>query len=134
MKAMSDNLKELKEDGVFYHESSSSSVSVRSKKMPILKYGAPVLRQLDPKIAAMEKTVKSEKSFDVSQTRNNNTGHWIKRNEISGELTASNGMQPFSGIVVRRKFRAAANPSINKETAELAEKAVLAILNRSSRK
>lgn len=131
---MSDNLKELNEDGVFYHESSPKSVSVRSRKIPSIKYGAPVLRQLDPAIATMGKIVKSEKSFDVSQTRNTNTGHWIKRNEISGELMASQGMQPFAGIVVRRKFRAAANPSISKETAELAEKAVLAILNRSLRK
>ncbi|GLU52529.1 hypothetical protein [Dyadobacter frigoris] len=128
---MSKDVKELNEDGVFYQPSSPKPISVRSRKVPGIKYVTPVLRKLDNTITPMEKAVKIDKGFTVSQTRNSNTGHWIKRNEISGELIIGNGTRPFAGVVVRRKFRAAPNPSISKETAEMAEKAVLAILNRS---
>lgn len=128
---MSKEIKELNEDGVFYQPSSQKPISIRSRKVPGIKYEVPVLRKLNKPVAPMEMAVKIDKRCMVSQTRNSNTGHWIKRNEISGELILGDGTRPFAGVVVRRKFRAAPNPSISKEIAEMAENAVLAILNRS---
>ena len=122
--------KELKEDGVFYHQSSPKSISTRNRKTAVVIYKAPVLTKLD----SFGSTMKVGKGVNFSQTRNINTGHWIKRDEISGELTVGIGTKSFPGVPVRRKFRAAANPSISKETAEMAEKAVLATLNRSLKK
>lgn len=122
---MSKDLKEFNEDGVFYNES-SKSVYTRSRKMQTA-YKTPVLQKLN----ATTTVVSTERNIIFSQTRNSNTGHWIRKNEISGELIISNGTRPFKGVAVRRNFRAAMNPSINKETAEMAEKAVLAVMNRS---
>ena len=122
--------KELKEDGVFYQSSSPKSISMRTRKTTAVNYKAPVLTKVD----SFGNTTKVGKGFNFSQTRNVNTGHWIKRDEISGELTVGIGTKSFTGVLVRSKFRAAANPSISKETAEMAEKAVLATLNRSLKK
>ncbi|MCF0055857.1 hypothetical protein [Dyadobacter sp. CY356] len=124
---MSNDLKEFKEDGMVYQQS-SKSVNTRSRKS-VTTYTGPFLQELDINNESV-----TDKNLMFSQTRNQNTGHWIKRNEFTGELTSGNGTRPFVGIPVRRKFKAVPNPSITPDTAEMAEKAVLAILNRALKK
>lgn len=88
------------------------------------------------KIAKPEKSESSlaQKSGSFSQIKNERTGHWIKKDASSGQFVVNRNNKPFEGIKVIKKFKSASNPSISKEIATLAEKAVLEVLNKSSRK
>ena len=68
-------------------------------------------------------------SGTLSQVRNGSTGHIITRDSRTGKFT-NIGNQPVRGAKVTTVFKSASNPSITKETAELAEKAVLAAKNK----
>ena len=75
----------------------------------------------------------SKSNSTLSQVRNVRTGHIITRDSQTGQYT-NIGNKPIHGIKVITVFKSASNPSITKETAELAEKAVLAVKNKSSKK
>ncbi|WP_159467728.1 hypothetical protein [Dyadobacter sp. 3J3] len=124
---MSEKPKQLKENGVAYSRSEYGKREMKNLNRRIVPSSDGGF--LNDKVSQM-----NNQNVEVTQVRNVNTGHWIKRNEITGEFTAGESTKPFVGVSVRRKFRAAANPSITREMAELAEKAVLAVLNRTSRK
>ena len=67
----------------------------------------------------------------LSQVRNVGTGHYITRDFTSGKFV-NIGNKPSEGIKVVKVFKSASNPSISKETAALAEKAVLAVRNNTA--
>lgn len=64
----------------------------------------------------------------LSQVRNAATGHYITRDFAAGKFV-NTGDKPAEGIRIIKIFKSANNPSVTKETAALAEKAVLAIKN-----
>ena len=68
-------------------------------------------------------------SGTLSQVRNASTGHIITRDSRTGKFT-NIGNQPVRGVKVTTVFKSASNPSITRETAELAERAVLAAKNK----
>lgn len=126
---MSEKPKELREDEVAYGRSEyvrdGIKIGIKNTVCSVENISSGGKRMI-----RME-TAKDKKNGAITQGRNANTGHSIKRNEISGEFIAGNNDKSFAGISVRKKFRAAANPSITKEMAKLAKRAVLAVLNRN---
>jgi len=66
----------------------------------------------------------------LSQIKNTATGHYITRDFAAGKFV-NTGDKPAEGIRVVNVFKSASNPSISKETAALAEKAVLAVRNKT---
>ena len=68
-------------------------------------------------------------SGTFSQVRNGSTGHIITRDSSTGKF-ANIGNKPVHGVKVITVLKSASNPSITKETAELAERAVLAAKNK----
>lgn len=75
----------------------------------------------------------SKSGSTLSQVRNVRTGHIITRDSRTGQYT-NIGNKPIHGMKVITVLKSASNPSITKETAELAEKAVLAVKNKTSNK
>lgn len=65
----------------------------------------------------------------LSQVRNGGTGHIITRDSRTGKFT-NIGNKPLPGVKITTVFKSASNPSITRETAELAERAVLAAKNK----
>lgn len=126
---MSEKPKELREDEVAYRGSEyvrdGIKIGIKNTVGSVENISSGRKRMI-----RME-TAKDKKNEAITQGRNANTGHSIKRNEISGEFIAANNDKSFAGISVRKKIRAAANPSITKEMAKLAKRAVLAVLNRN---
>lgn len=78
--------------------------------------------------AIMRSTGKSA----LSQVINVGTGHYITRDFAAGKFI-NTGNKPSEGIKVVKVFKSASNPSISKETAALAEKAVLAVRNNAAK-
>lgn len=68
----------------------------------------------------------------VTQAKNPSTGHWIVRNVRDGRFIAGTDGEPFDNIKISGFAQPAPNPSISKETALLAEEAVLEFLNENS--
>ena len=75
----------------------------------------------------MNRSAKVNKTT-LSQVRNVGTGHYITRDFAAGKFV-NTGNKPSEGVKVVKVFKSASNPSISKETAALAEKAVLAVKN-----
>ena len=80
----------------------------------------------------MNKSAKVNKTT-LSQVRITATGHYITRDFASG-IFNNTGDKPAEGIRVVTRFKSASNPSISKEIATLAEKAVLAVRNNTVKK
>jgi len=72
-------------------------------------------------------------SSSLSQVKNIGTGHYITRDFAAG-IFINTGDKPAEGIRVVTRFKSASNPSISKEIATLAEKAVLAVRNNTVKK
>lgn len=69
-----------------------------------------------------------------SQVFNPSTGHYVKRDASSGQfLSVKKDGEPFKGIRVER-IVAQPNPNFTKSAAKRAERAVIAVLNKRSKK
>ncbi len=66
-----------------------------------------------------------------TQVYNPSTGHYIKRDSETGRfMDVKSDGKPFKGVV-KEKSSVKSNPSVKKSTANKAEKAVIAVRNKS---
>ena len=69
-----------------------------------------------------------------TQVLNPTTGHYVKRDSKTGRfIDVKSDGKPFKGVI-KEKSNAKSNPSVKKSTAKKAEKAVIAVRNKSKKK
>lgn len=73
----------------------------------------------------------SSSSTTTVQVKSYGTGHWLVRNSQTGKFYATKGDNPVPDVRVREIVQPLPNPSVDEETYELAEKAVLEYLNEN---
>lgn len=69
-----------------------------------------------------------------TQVFNPTTGHYVKRDASTGKfMDVKSDGKPFKGVVTE-KSNVKSNPSVKKATAAKAEKAVISVRNKSTKK
>lgn len=69
-----------------------------------------------------------------TQVFNPTTGHYVKRDASTGKfMEVKSDGKPFKGVV-KEKSNVKSNPNVKKATAAKAEKAVISVRNKSTKK